>query len=461
MAVRTPRTDAPHPDTGAGPARRIPAVVGGAVVLAAGVYVAATLSLTHDGEGVAGVLAALLRVVRYLGALLAVGGFVFVAAVRPPALPVERRGRTLTLLAAGASAAASLVTLPVQAAYLSGRTAAAVDGSVVATVAASGFGQSVVLGLGGLALLALGVVRAPAPAALGAGAAGCVLALGAFLLTGHSVVSEPQAVALPANLAHTAAAAVWLGGLALLPLALAERRTAGDAVGGARLVARFSTAATVAVLVVAAGGATLAWVEVRALSALATPYGAVLLTKAALVAAVAALGAYNNRRLVPAVRRGDGEGWARLSRIVRLETIGLVGAVAVTAVLVNVVPARVEAGVDAQVVRTAALGAERTVTLVVEPARPGSNEVHVFVEDASPGEALVDLTVGFVPPGAGDAAATVTPTRVGPGHWLHLGGELTDAGQWRLELTGHTGDGGQEQVTVTIPVTTVDDWEGL
>jgi copper transport protein len=457
--VRASEADETRPRLAVVPAWRVPAAVAAGVV-GAGMFVAATLSLTHGGEGVAGVLAALLRFARYLGSLVAAGGFVFMAVVRPPATPLESRGRRLVLLAVAVAATASVVAVPVQAAYLTGQAAAAVDGSVLAAVVASGFGRSVAVGLAGLALLAAAVARVPAPAAGGAGAAGSLLALGAFLLTGHSVVSEPQSVALPANLAHAAAGAVWLGGLVLLPLALAERREADDLVGGARLVGRFSTAATLVLVAVGAAGLALAWVEVRALAALATSYGVVLLIKAALVGVVAALGLYNNRRLVPAIRCGDIAGWGRLLRIVRLEAVGLVGVVAVTAVLVNIVPARVEAGVDAQVVGVAPLGADRVATVIVEPARPGANEVHVFVEGGALGEELADLTLRLVPPGEEEAAETVTPTRVGPGHWLHLGPEFTHSGAWQLQLAGKIGDA-EETVTMTIPIAPSDEWSDL
>ena len=466
---------------GASPAWRAPAVVAGGV-LAVGVFVAVVLSLTHGGEGALGVPAALLRFVRYVGSLMAVGGFVFLTAVRAPSSPEQGADRRVVALAAAAAAVASIALVPVQAALVSGQPAGAFDWSVVTTVLSAGFGQSVGVGVVGLALLGLAVARtstagartpaASAPSAdrapptgaassaarAGIGAAGCLLALGAFLLTGHTVVSQPQAVALTANLTHTTAGAVWLGGLVLLPLALSERRRADDLRGGGELVGRFSTAATVSVLAAGAGGLALAWVEVRSLAALATPYGTVLLVKIALVAAVASLGGYNNRRLVPAIRRGDLTQWQRLTRIMRWEAAGLVAVLAVTAVLVDIVPARVEAGVDAQVVRVAPLGAGRTATVIVEPAHPGTNEVHVYVDGGGIDEDLTDVTLGFVPPGEQEPAQDVTPSQVGPGHWLHLGSEFTTSGDWILELVADPDDP-EAATEMTIPIAAVDEWD--
>jgi hypothetical protein len=47
---------------------------------------------------------------------------------------------------------------------------------------------------------------------------------------------------------------------------------------------------------------------------------------------------------------------------------------------------------------------------------------------------------------------------VGPGHWLHLGREFTHSGEWRLQLVGEV-NATEETVTVTIPITAVDEWD--
>lgn len=94
----------------------------------------------------------------------------------------------------------------------------------------------------------------------------------------------------------------------------------------------------------AVAGLALAWVEVRNLRALlAAPYGRTLAVKTTIVAAVLTVGAYNNRILVPAIRRAPGEwspAWRRLRWTVRIEVIGLVAALAATAILVDRPPPR-------------------------------------------------------------------------------------------------------------------------
>lgn len=452
----------PSPDTEApvserGWARRLLPWIAAALLAVA--FAVAVVTLGHTGDGVGGVLAATLRYVRYLSVLAAVGALAFLLLVRPPALPVERRGLRLARLAVAVGLVATLLAVPAQAVYLTGDLSAATAAATLTDVVGSGFGTSAAVGFVGLVLVGLSLARVGAPLAVGAGAGGALLALGAFMLTGHTVTSEPRALSLGANLLHTAAGAVWLGGLLQLPLALGERRGADDPDGAARLVARFSTAATIVLVAVTAAGAALAWVEVREIAALATPYGATLAVKAAIVAGVIALAAYNNRRLVPAIRRRQQRPWGTLDRVVRLEAAGLVAVLGVTAVLVNVVPARVEAGIDAQETRISQFGPDHSATVVVEPARPGSNELHVYIEHDRGllDDSVEDVSIGFVPPGGDESSVTVTPAQVSPGHWLHLGSEMDARGVWRVVIEGEIGDEGHT-ATVEMPVTTAEDW---
>ena len=448
-------TDAALPSLGQDqrPPRRRPLVALAGTGAVTVLFVAGVLALTHGGADASGLLAAAIRFVRYAGSFVAVGGLVFLTVVRPPGMPVSEWGRRCTTIAAVTGIVATLLAVPVQAGYLSGDLGRSLDLATLRTVADSGFGASAAIALAGLVLLLLALSRVPAPEGVGVGGAACLLVLGAFLLTGHTATSEPRIVGMGANLAHTLAGAVWLGGLVLLPPAMAERRAASDDVGAARLVARFSTTATGTLLLVAAAGTALAWVEVRELAALATTYGAVLVAKVAVVAVVALLGAYNNRRLVPALRRGEA-GWAtRLQEIVRVEALLLVAVLAVTAVLVNIVPARVDAGVDAQVVGEVRLGAEHVFDLVVEPGRPGTNEVHLYERAplATDGDSIDDVTIAFIPPGENEAESTARPAAVGPGHYLHLGGEMTSAGLWHIQVSAVLA-GEPHADTTAIPV---------
>src|SRR5690606_12970626 len=148
------------------------------------------------------------------------------------------------------------------------------------------------------------------------------------------------------DVVHASAGAVWFGGLAALALSLWARRRE-EPTGAAAVVGRFSAVAAASLGAVAVAGTALAWAEVRSLDALtSTTYGRLVIAKVALVAAVAAIGAYNRFRLVPVVVAAAGvpaRAWQLLRRSVAAEVAGLLVAVVLTAVLVEVTPARTAA----------------------------------------------------------------------------------------------------------------------
>ena len=199
-------------------------------------------------------------------------------------------------------------------------------------------------------------------------------------------------LATTADVVHLLVVAVWGGGLVLLWFCLRSRRRAAAAAGpGASsaeaadtpaVVARFSTMATVAIVAAGITGLTLGWSEVRSLDALTgTGYGQLLLVKAGVVAVIAALGAYNHFRLVPAMGQGKAKAaLARLGPTLRLEALALLVVVGLTAVLVVVTPARTEAA-GGPVERIIDLGDVGSVQLVVAPARAGFNQIHLYTFD--------------------------------------------------------------------------------
>ena len=190
-----------------------------------------------------GVLAVLL--LAWLPALRATAGAD--APWRSAAAAFARRAQRLLVIAAAAGAAAALLALALQAATAEGASLWAALGDTP-QVLDTRFG--VVWGLGALAWVLAGVLAAARRAAVPAlrpatvGAAGSALpgpgpwtaALAVPLLAlallpglgGHAGVQDPVAVLLPANVLHVLAAGAWIGGLAVLVLALpAATRRAG------------------------------------------------------------------------------------------------------------------------------------------------------------------------------------------------------------------------------------------
>ncbi|MET0861392.1 MAG: cytochrome c oxidase assembly protein [Microbacterium sp.] len=111
---------------------------------------------------------------------------------------------------------------------------------------------------------------------------------------GHSGEEANHNAAVVALVLHILAAAVWLGGLVLLVVI----RPLIDRSKLAAVMARYSSIALAAFIVVAISGTVRAVIGVGAWDNLATPYGAILLAKVAALLALGVLGAWYRVRLI-------------------------------------------------------------------------------------------------------------------------------------------------------------------
>lgn len=417
------------------------------------------------------VAATVVRAIMYGGLLVAVGLLVFVLAVPGIAPEEHRRLSAWSRRAAIVSLVATAAGVFLQTAQVTGLGAdSLLDPSLQADTLASNFGVSSLVRLVGLAALAA-TVGSRSRVAAGSAA----VALGSLLLSGHSVTTGPRLLVLASDATHLAVTSVWLGGLAGLALVMSRRRFDEAPAAAARIVARFSRLATWAVLGVVASGAAWAWAEVRAVRALtSTAYGWTLVAKVVLVGVVLAVGAYNNRRLVPAVARTAGAGvpvpaggsvdvlprtdrsqraWRLLRRTVRIEIVGLMAVLLVTAGLVYLRPAAEQAGITGAFSTYAAVGEDAEVNLVVDPNRAGLNEIHVYLLDNTgrPASFAEALTLRLSLPAKDVGPIVREPQVAGPGHWVLTGRELSIAGRWEITLTARVSE--FEQLEATIPVT--------
>jgi copper transport protein len=133
-----------------------------------------------------------------------------------------------------------------------------------------------------------------------------VLALTAAM-AGHSATHSPSGVLVLADTLHVLSMSAWLGGLALLLLALpaaARALQARDRIPlRAAAAARFSRLATISVALLLLSGAVQSIALVGALDAFVeTAYGRLVLAKIALFVGLVSFGAYNQRRLLPRLR---------------------------------------------------------------------------------------------------------------------------------------------------------------
>jgi copper transport protein len=204
-----------------------------------------------------------------------------------------------------------------------------------------------------------------------------------------------------------------------------------------------------------------------------TGWGLALVTKVAIVAVVIGLGAYNNRRLVPAAARepaaADVPGAAdepaidvhrRLARVVAVEAVALLAVVGVTAVLVTRSPAgssavpAVPAPTPAQTVRIDLTGGG-TAEVTVEPGRTGTNTIEVVLRDAE-GRIVdpvdppsVELTQESLE--VGPLAAELTPIYVGD---YEATLDLSFPGEWTVDVRVRVSD--FESVSGTAALTIAD-----
>ncbi|MCE0540827.1 CopD family protein [Kineosporia rhizophila] len=174
------------------------------------------------------------------------------------------------------------------------------------------------------------------PSAPGTTAVICLLMLLSFVFDGHTASVGPRPVTAAADLAHTAAAAVWVGGVVLLAVLLLVRARAGVPTGAGELAVRFSVPATAAVVVAGVAGTVLAFLIVESPGDLiGTDWGRVMIAKLVLVGVVAVMGYVNNRYALPALDAWR-PGTARLlRRTVALEAAVMIAVLLVTAVLVG------------------------------------------------------------------------------------------------------------------------------
>ncbi len=411
------------------------------------------------GEG--GAETWIIRLNRFLmgaATLMAAGGLLFLGLVHDGRNDELGRFARLVVNVAGVGLLATLIGLYLQALALSTSLGAAFG--ALPGVATSPYGVASFLRLAALVAVAWvahlarrrssGDHLKPAVVALAA-----VAAVAPFSLTGHTLLSEPRWLATVANIGHTFTAAAWLGGLVLLGLALRRRSRAVDAVGAGTLVARFSRLAFGTVVLLVAAGAILAWIEVRSGVALVTTtYGRTLLVKLGLVALVLLAAAYNQRRLVPSLRRaGDSTAaLARLRSTVRFEVVGLVLVIAVTAVLVDFTPAA--RALSEPVTQLVELDEDTAIELTVENPKVGQATLHIYLLDGlgRPREAQ-EATLRLSSEDSRIEPITRMTAPAGPGHWIYDAKAMAVPGVWQIEVLLRISDFEQRSATFEVRIT--------
>ncbi len=223
-----------------------------------------------------------------------------------------------------------------------------------------------------------------------------------FSQTGGNI----QALGVIAGILHAFAFAAWFGGLALLVRVTLAGPGDSDLVQAVRGFSRI--AAPALIVVVLTGAIQTARLVGGAGKLLSTGFGRILLLKAIVVAVMAYLGTVNRHtvraRLARANQLTDRAAF-RLRRAIGSEALAGVVTLALTAWMLNSVPAGVSAtenggGTNGPSAQTIVVKDDTLdVTVGIDPARVGENRLTISV--AKPTTDLVDLDLQFFPVNGG------------------------------------------------------------
>jgi putative copper export protein len=153
------------------------------------------------------------------------------------------------------------------------------------------------------------------------------MAIGGFLITGHTSTHGLRGVLEPLLALHLLVVAFWFG--SLVPLALVVRLES-RAVAAALLV-RFSVIAGWLVPLILIAGLTMAWLLAGSFAVLRKPYGELLLVKLGGFGVLMVLAAYNKWRLTRSFAQAGSD--LALRRSMAAEYLLIIAVLAVTAVL--------------------------------------------------------------------------------------------------------------------------------
>jgi copper transport protein len=406
-----------------------------------------------EGVGASGFALAALPVARwigYIGLVLLVGAALVLSLLWPWRLDRTDLLRT-AYLGAGLVALGTVLEVVFQVPYVAGGGLGDVTGADVREVLASQYGAAHLVRLG---VLGAAVVLLPNIAKgrnwRGDGVLLAVLgaiAVGTWSVSGHAAATAVPTVSVAADMVHLASMSVWLGGLIMLVAFLLPR---ANAVELGAIVPVWSRWAGYAIAALVLTGVAQSLLEIGTPEALVTTtYGIMILVKVGLVGVVLGVATVSRRTAATfddsAGLDGEpdpepiAEGSHRLRRSVFVEAAVALAVIGLTSVLVQVTPARTEAG-DATTggVQTLTLedpGGQFRLTADVTPARVGINQLHLYATtlDGRP-LTIVEWTVKASNTGAGIEGLDAAVVRITPDHAI---GQVTLAtdGTWRLVFT--------------------------
>lgn len=270
-----------------------------------------------------------LRAAGFIATLHAVGVALFLVLfareLPASARAIARSGAVAALLAMGLVTAQQLL----EPARLAGSLAGMADPAMHTLAFTLPAGAAHAVRLGGLGVLALGLLRSGPAAWRWMAASGALVSVASFALTGHTALLAPRPAFAALLVAHLLIVAFWFG--SLLPLQTVTR--AEVASRAVHVVQQFSRLATWLVPGIFLVGLVLTFVLLPGIAALDTPYGELILAKVGGFALLMLLASLNKWRFTRAIARGQADAARSLRVSMRVEW-GLIAAVlAVTATM--------------------------------------------------------------------------------------------------------------------------------
>lgn len=416
---------------------------------------------SSNGDRLWEIIGGISRFIIYLAALVAAGVAFFLAFIHDRAedrwriVPFVRIGSILALFSA-------IGIVMSQAALLTGKGAGAVtDSTVLRDVLNQNLGWSLALLMIGLAAVHLSTDIAKKVVSQSLALSGGLAVTVSFAVWGHATELSPTAISLAANAIHATAAALWLGGLVGLVMVLSLRapETVRSTAG---IIGRFSLVAFWSVIALTIAGLTLTITgsDASLNSILTTTWGQLILAKIGLTLIVVLIAAWNRRKLVPSLITPTEDTselavrWATLLRTIRAEAVLLVAVIALTAIVVNVPPARTAVVATTDRVDTTQRVDTGTVQLSVDPAIVGPNTVAVRYADETgqPVNVANSMSIEFSQPSAGLEPITRQVPASEPGVFVIQGNELSIPGTWTITIAVRTGDFTEQRTSFEVSV---------
>ncbi len=406
--------------------------VGGTGSQAAVGRLAAKLLVSGVSRADTSALATVVRTLVFAAMALLLGGVAHVLLVNQSSGRSVRRAIKMAGVVGGVS---SLISLLVYGPLVTGRSLGAiVDGTLLHDSLGDHVGQAMVARavlIGALAALLVARLGRPRVRHCLADAPLVLVAVGLVLAqayTGHGGTGKHLVVALPSTMIHVLAMGAWAGGLMLLLLTLQSAEPTADRVA---VTQRFSRLAGFAVAALVASGSVALWRQVGTFAALrTTPSGRLLVIKLTLVGALLLLGA-KNRRALSDIRHPE-RAVAAVRRTIIAEILGMGAILAVTALVVNLPPARAVVSRPVVVTVTTATG---LVDITIDPARRGRNELHIYALTKQGASRPIDgIEATLTNAAAGIEGLPGRVVRAGPNHFQALGLDLPIRGTWRIDV---------------------------